>query len=321
MSSMQDKFGAKLQASFDDADASRSKIEVFKKLAKQDPAATAAAVCELIPYHMRRVRTQACEAYGVDIAREGWEEQFKKHHRSSAAEAALAEAGLLLMLANLYVVFSWCQTKLAAIAADRSLSDEEQAVKACEVAVEAMRGVEQAYLHNLQELRYQTTGEAEKITKDELATRLAGDLATRISLRRNKRLAKALDDIRERNKPARLELFAALLRELYALAPRIWADLHVFDFQLEATRGTSVKEIEKRLRPEPPELELAAFADREALLERARDAGLTPREQELFWFFIANPGARNVDAARALDIAEGTVKSLRARIKKSLYAA
>jgi DNA-binding CsgD family transcriptional regulator len=321
MSGMQDKFGAKLQASFDDADASRSKIEVFKELAKQDLAATAAAVSELIPYHMRRVRTQAREAHGVDIAREGWEEQFKKDHRPSAAEAALAEAGLLLMLANLYVVFSWCQTKLAAIAADRSLSDEEQAARACEVGVEAMHGVEQVYLHNLQELRYQTSGEAEKIAKDELATRLAGDLATRISLTRNKRLAKALDDIRERNKPASRERFEALLRELYALAPRSWADHHVSDWLLEVTRGTSVKQIEMRLRPTPPELELAAFADREVLLERARDAGLTPREQELFRFFIANPRARNADAARALDIAEGTVKSLRARIKKSLYAA
>ena len=35
MSGMQDKFGAKLQASFDDADASRSNIEVFKELSAQ----------------------------------------------------------------------------------------------------------------------------------------------------------------------------------------------------------------------------------------------------------------------------------------------
>ena len=119
------------------------------------------------------MRTQGREAHGVNIACEGWEEQFKKHQRPSAAEDALAEAGLLLMRANLYVVFSWCQTKLAAIAADRSLSDEEQAAKVCEVGVEAVRGVEQVYLHNLQELRYQTSGEAEKIAKDELATQLA----------------------------------------------------------------------------------------------------------------------------------------------------
>ena len=323
MSSMQDKFGAKLQASFDDADASRSKIDVFKELAKQDPAATAAAVSELIPYHMRRVRTQAREAHGVDIAREGWEEQFKKHQRHSAAEAGLAEAGLLLMRANLHLVFSWCQSKLAAIAADRSLSDEARAASVCEVGVEAMRGIEQVYLHNLQELRYQTAGEAEKITKDELATRLAGDLATRISVRRNKRLAQALDDIRERNRPASREQFAALLQELYALAPRSWADHHIFDWWLATTRSAVLKKIEQPQTLRVEEAELAMFADdeREALLKRGRDAGLPPSEYELLKVLAANPKIPNREAADKLGKSVGTVKKLKHNIKKTLGAA
>jgi DNA-binding CsgD family transcriptional regulator len=321
---MQDKFGAKLQASFDDADASRSKIEMFKKLAKQDPAATAAAVCELIPYHMRRVRTQAREAYGVDIAREGWEEQFKKHQRPSAAEAGLAEAGLLLIRANLHLVFSWCQAKLAAIAADRSLSDEEQAAKVCEVGVEAVRGVEQVYLHNLQELRYQTSGEAEKIAKDELATRLAGDLVTQISVTRNKRLAKALDGVREHNKPASRERFETLLRELYALAPEAWADLHAIDWQLKTTRSAVLKKIEQPQTPHVEEGELAMFthAEREALLlKRGRDARLPPSEYELLKLLAAKPKIPNREAADKLGKSVGTVKKLKHNIKKTLGAA
>jgi DNA-binding CsgD family transcriptional regulator len=320
---MQDKFGAKLQASFDDADASRSKIEMFKKLAKQDPAATAAAVCELIPYHMRRVRTQAREAYGVDIAREGWEEQFKKHQRPSAAEAGLAEAGLLLIRANLHLVFSWCQAKLAAIAADRSLSDEEQAAKVCEVGVEAVRGVEQVYLHNLQELRYQTSGEAEKIAKDELATRLAGDLATQISVTRNKRLAKALDGIRDHNKPARRERFEALRRELYVYGPEAWSEHHVTDWKLETTRSAVLKKIEQPQTPHVEEAELAMFAhaEQEALLKRGRDAGLPPSEYELLKLLAANPRIRNREAADRLGKSVGTVKKLKHNIKKTLGAA
>jgi DNA-binding CsgD family transcriptional regulator len=320
---MQDKFGAKLQASFDDADASRSKIEMFKKLAKQDPAATAAAVCELIPYHMRRVRTQAREAYGVDIAREGWEEQFKKHQRPSAAEAGLAEAGLLLIRANLHLVFSWCQAKLAAIAADRSLSDEEQAAKVCEVGVEAVRGVEQVYLHNLQELRYQTSGEAEKIAKDELATRLAGDLVTQISVTRNKRLAKALDGIRDHNKPARRERFEALRRELYVYGPEAWSEHHVTDWKLETTRSAVLKKIEQPQTPHVEEAELAMFAhaEQEALLKRGRDAGLPPSEYELLKLLAANPRIRNREAADRLGKSVGTVKKLKHNIKKTLGAA
>src|SRR5918994_1052697 len=191
MSEMQDKFDAKLQSSFDVANAARNRIEEFKQLAKQDPAAAAAKVSKLIPHHMQRVRTQAREAHGVNIAREGWKEYFKQKTEYDI------ETGLLLLAANHYLVLSRCQTKLDAYAADVTLSKKERAVKVCEVGVKALRGIEQAYLHNLQELQYQTSGEAEKFVKDELATRLVGDLATQISTGVNKRLARALDDVRE----------------------------------------------------------------------------------------------------------------------------
>ena len=64
-------------------------------------------------------------------------------------------------------------------------------------------------------------------------------------------------------------------------------------------------------------MELAAFAEREALLKKGRDAGLPPREYELFSFFVDNPGATNAEAAQALGVAVGTVKSMRHRIKNT----
>jgi hypothetical protein len=54
MPGMQNRFDAKLQAAFDVAADDRDKIEAFKKLAKQEPAATAAAVFKLIPMLMER---------------------------------------------------------------------------------------------------------------------------------------------------------------------------------------------------------------------------------------------------------------------------
>src|SRR5918994_3014902 len=135
MSEMQDKFDAKLQSSFDVANAARNRIEEFKQLAKQDPAAAAAKVSKLIPHHMQRVRTQAREAHGVDIAREGWKEQFKQKQHTDI------EAGLLLLAANNYLVLSRCQTKLDAYAADVSLSNRERAVKVSEVGEEALQGI------------------------------------------------------------------------------------------------------------------------------------------------------------------------------------
>jgi DNA-binding CsgD family transcriptional regulator len=307
MSGMQDRFDAKLQASFDVADATRNRIEEFKKLAKQDPAAAAANVSKLIPYHMQRVRTQAREAHGVDIVREGWKEQFKQKLHTEI------EAGLLLLAANHYLVLSRCQTKLDTYAADVTLTNREWAVKVCEVGVEALRGIEQAYLHNLQELQYQTSGEAEKFVKDELATRLVGDLATQISVTRNKRLAKALDGVREHNKPASRERFETLLRELYALAPEAWADLHAIDWQLKTTRSAVLKKIEQPQTPHVEEGELAMFthAEREALLlKRGRDARLPPSEYELLKLLAAKPKIPNREAADKLGKSVGTVKKL-----------
>jgi DNA-binding CsgD family transcriptional regulator len=318
VSGMQDRFDAKLQASFDVADATRNRIEEFKKLAKQDPAAAAANVSKLIPYHMQRVRTQAREAHGVDIVREGWKEQFKQKLHTEI------EAGLLLLAANHYLVLSRCQTKLDTYAADVTLTNREWAVKVCEVGVEALRGIEQAYLHNLQELQYQTSGEAEKFVKDELATRLVGDLATQISVTRNKRLAKALDGVREHNKPASRERFETLLRELYALAPEAWADLHAIDWQLKTTRSAVLKKIEQPQTPHVEEGELAMFthAEREALLlKRGRDARLPPSEYELLKLLAAKPKIPNREAADKLGKSVGTVKKLKHNIKKTLGAA
>jgi len=266
---------------------------------------------------MQHVRTQAREAHGVDIARDGWKEQFKREQHTDI------EAGLLLLAANHYLVLSRCQTKLDAYAADVTLSKEERAVKICEVGVEALRGIEQAYLHNLQELRYQTSGEAQKFVKDELARRLAGDLATQISTGMNRRLARALDDVREHNKPASRERFEALLGELYVFGPEAWSEYHVTDWQLETTRSAVLKKIEQPQTPHVEEAELAMFAhaEREALLKRGRDAGLPPSEYELLKLLAANPKIPNREAADRLGKSVGTVKKLKHNIKKTLEAA
>jgi hypothetical protein len=180
----------------------------------------------------------------------------------------------------------------------------------------------------VQEEQYRARGEAARFAKDALATQLAGRLATRISVRTNKPLAKGLDDIREHNKPVRRERFEALLRELYALAPGDWMNHHVTDWQLEATRGAVVKKIERRQTPRAEEVELATFAEWEDLLKRARDAGLIPREYELFSLVLGDPkrflrrsGGLNCDeAARELGVAGGTIKSLWSRIRETLAA-
>lgn len=71
----------------------------------------------------------------------------------------------------------------------------------------------------------------------------------------------------------------------------------------------------------PEEIELARFANQEALLKIGRDAGLPPREMELYRFFIENPKATNREAADLLKVSVGTIKTMRHRIKNTLGAA
>jgi DNA-binding CsgD family transcriptional regulator len=318
MTYVQDEFAAELQSAVEAAAADRDKIKVFEDIAKRHPAAAAAEVSRLVPRFMERWRTQARDLHGVDIAARDWEKRFKSHRQHAAAEASLAEAGLLLMRANYFLVFAWCKTKLDALAVDMTLSDEERAQKACEVGAEALRGIEQAYLHNLEEMLLQTRGEAEKLVKDELAARLAGQLATRISLSKNRRLKTALDEIRETNKPANRVRFEALLGELYVTAPEGWAEHHVSDWLLVDTRNASVKKIEKRHTPGTEEVELATFAERAALLRRGRKAGLAPREYEIFKLFVTHPGIKYREVADILGVSVGTVSKSKSRIAEAL---
>lgn len=75
------------------------------------------------------------------------------------------------------------------------------------------------------------------------------------------------------------------------------------------------------------DVELAAWADREKLLRRGREAGLTPREYELFELFIRDPERymrngklKHAEAAKKLGVATGTVKALWSRVRKTLAA-
>ena len=218
-----------------------------------------------------------------------------------------------------------------------------------------MEATEAVLLHALSEISRlaQSVGGSggAEIAKDAAALRLAGHLATRTSLDRNKRLAKALDEIRNYNKPTGRARLEALLRELYVEAPEVWSKYAQTDWQLRATRSEVAKNIEQRHKPRAVEIDLAAFAEREALLIEQRDkpqavefklptpaereavlkwgreAGLPPREYELLALvmgdperFLRNGKLNHSEAAQEMDRAVGTIKSLWSRIKKTRAA-
>ncbi|MDQ3658818.1 MAG: hypothetical protein M3338_03985, partial [Actinomycetota bacterium] len=219
---------------------------------RQDPEAMAANVPAVIAEMMERWR-------------------FGEHE---PAPRDLVEATAMLDRINLYGAFGELLRRIDGYADDRTLSAGELAEKVCAVGVEALEVFESSQLHTLQQVRAwaEDDPEAAAVARDIEARHLSAHLATRISLspnrrRSNRRLAAMLDEIREQHEAPSRERFKALLRELYAYASETWDDHHNIDLRLRATRSAVVKKIEQRLRPEPPEIELAAFADREALLE------------------------------------------------------
>lgn len=78
---------------------------------------------------------------------------------------------------------------------------------------------------------------------------------------------------------------------------------------------------DSRQKTKPPELEFVSFAEREALLRLGREAGLPPKEFEYLKLLAENPRISYNEAARKLNIARGTAKSLKHRISKTLGAA
>lgn len=295
---------AGMQDAFEAAKKYQASGVSIEALARQNPEAMAARVPPVIADMMERWRFDTPPPVPCD----------------------LVEATATLDRINLYGAFAELLDRIDGYADDPALSPEELARKVCAVGVEALEVFESSQLHTLQQVRASAEAhgpeEAASFARDIEARHLAAHLATRISLRTNRRLAGLLDDIREQHEPPSRERFKALMGELYAEASEVWNEHHRTDRRLRATRDAVAKKIERRLRPGPPdEVELATFAEREALLRKARDAQLTPREHELFTFLIENPTAKNADAARALGVATGTVKSLKARIKKRIHAA
>src|SRR5215210_7451638 len=313
---MNNELNAQLDSAFRNADEARAKRDLLKQLAEMDPVRTAKFIIDDIPEQRKRTRKEIAASFGVDISDA---EGLRGRYSRFSVEVVVVHHAW-----NLYEALGEFQRQIEAVVADAALSEKTQAARICALGVDVLQMLEANLLHSFHEINKLAASSsderARRYTQEALAARLAGHLATRISLR-NSRLLKALDDIREHNKPPKRERFEALLRELFALAPMIWAGYHNDDLDLRATRSAAVRRIERHDVLVPPEAELTTFAAREAALKRAHDVGLTPRERELFTFFVENPQAKNAEAARALGMAEGTVSSLKSRIRKALHAA
>ena len=157
-----------------------------------------------------------------------------------------------------------------------------------------------------------------------LSVYLMTHVVTHTSLHKNLRLRARMDELRADGESR----FSRLLKELPAEVLAAYRAREAGPGDLMDLRTEAVRRLEKKPQARSEIHELAAFAEREALLKRAREAGLTAREHELLGLvvgdadrFFRNGKLDHGEAARELRVAVGTVKSLWSRIRKTLNAA
>jgi hypothetical protein len=157
-----------------------------------------------------------------------------------------------------------------------------------------------------------------------------------MSLRVNSRLRSAVEELRQEDETQ----FEALVKVVASEVMDAWhTDLEKRNGQwfqpedLLELRTDLVHRVESRIvaSQENEVADLAAFVTREEnlkLLKQGREAGLPPREYELFClvmsepkrFFKKNSKLDHAEAAREMGLAVGTIKSLWSRVRKTLAA-
>lgn len=316
MSGMQDEFQAGLERAFRKAAKHRSVIAKIKKNADKNPERLAAWIVEVVADHLRETRTAVLEAFGLDLTDA---EAIRNYQASSVGEWQI-----ISWLATRHLIYSSFLRLIVQYAQDPNLTGVRSARAVCEAFVEATDQHLCTVASDSEELHKRLP--RERFPKEELAKVLSGMIATRISLHSNPPLRAAIDERREhsRGKSIKRERFEQLLKELPAQVLDVWEETAHQSRSLSEIRTKVARQLDNRSSKPPPEVELATFIERESidsekLLKRAKDAGLPPREYELYKLrVVENYGMPLREAAQYMGIAEGTAKSLWSRIKRTI---
>lgn len=265
-----------------------------------------------IPQQSEAWRQEALKKYGYDLERHAWisrpEESIKSAGDAQGLIALLNHHGTYRLVME--------QWKLLV---QNGLSGERLQLAVCESVIEAYRQRPSLAAKGIEALEAGIPGFPQGLA---LSAYLTTHVATHTSLHRNLRLRAGIDELRTDGESR----FSRLLKELPAEVLAVYRAQEAGWVDLMDLRTKAVRRLEKsETRPEMQEL--AAFAEQETLLKRARDAGLTPRERELFGLVVGDPERfftnyklNHGEAARELGVAVGTIKSLWSRIRKTLAA-
>jgi predicted DNA-binding protein (UPF0251 family) len=311
MSDMFDKFHSEVEKTFEAATKYRDVATAIKKQARENPESLASKIVEVVPDCLKKTRLEVLEWWGVDLADAEAVGNFEAK--------SVAEWQLVQWLATRHQLYSAFLRLAGRYLRDPELTDVRSAQAVCDAFVEAVECHLYTIPLDFDELRKKLPNE--DFPGEELAKVLTGIVATRTSLHSNPPLRAALDERREyaRDKSAKRERFEQLLDELPAQVLEVWEETKHPLGNLSAVRTEVARRMGKKRSSPPVEVELAKFADNKKVLKKVREAGLPPREYELFKLRkVDNPGMTLREAAQRMGIAEGTAKSSWSRIKRTL---
>lgn len=159
-----------------------------------------------------------------------------------------------------------------------------------------------------------------------LVEQFAAFFVVHISLHTNLRLRHAIDELREPDESR----FERLIKEAYGEVWAVWrekrtewAGEYVRQDHLMQMRTEIVRRLEQRALP-TQENELADFGESEKAANRKRavkladEAGLPPRERQVFLFLAKNPNATSAEVGQRFGIAPSTARTIRSNLKKAL---
>jgi len=311
MYEMQDRFDARLRQVHKQQRQYDNTGKELKAYFEANPRRAAQALLLSLPAQLDVWRQYAVSRFGVDLE--------DREQRKAQRWANVAEAWEYALLALKYDTFNSALSYMTMLR-DTEETGERLARLVCAAFILAwsrIPGMVAATIEAFVKAAPQVTNETG------LEEYLTSHVVTHTSMWTNRRLRAGIDELREEGESR----FERLLKELpaevaaaYDKMSRDWGDL--MDLRTEVARR-----LEKR-DPRSDVKELAAFADREKLLKRAKDAGLTPKEYQLFALVAGDPGRflkngklNHSEAAHAMGVAVGTTKSLWSRTKKKIFAA
>ena len=278
-------------------------LKGFESHFKERPRGAAEALWLVLPVHLEVWRQHALSRFGVDLEDHEQRQKRRWTHVVDAFEYTL--------LAIKYDAFDSALLYMTRFY-EEGERGERLARLVCASYLLALRntpGMMAATIETFQRAVPHLANETG------LAGFLAGYLVTHTSLHANPRLRHGIDELRQEGETR----FARLLKELPAEAlaaykerQPAWGDL--MDLRLEV-----VRRLEKK-NAAPDMLELAAFADRETLLKRAKAARLSLQELEVFELITKNPRLKYREIADKLGISTSQVGVIKHRIKNKLAA-